>query len=400
MFNWRSISADSSSIESRARQSSFLRTMPIRRMGFLLLAVFCLFAMYGFLIDVMDVQHKTLLAVLIWTVFTGFTAVAFILVLSRAPRYFIAVIAAHWILSRFVIRPFIRRYVNEDLAGWGSASPEHVLHIAALSSMALGMVACVFFLIFIHREGKRAVRMETELSLAHGIQNTLVPTISTTHDRCELYGRTIPSDEVGGDLVDVVFLQDGSAVAYVADVAGHGMAAGILMGMVKTAARTQLFEQPTLAQLFDRLNRVLPSVKEQHMYATCAALHMKKAAPDGTRDVEYAVAAHTAILYVAGKERKVSRLSDQHFPLGLLPYADYSSHSLVTHSGDVLLVSTDGIVETENKNGEDFGMDRLQQTLLAMIDHPLPDVGEAIFEAVRSFGVQADDRTLLLVRFL
>lgn len=387
-------------MESRARRSSFLRTLPIRRMGFLLAAVFCLFAMYGFLIDVMDVQHKTLLAVLIWTVFTGLTAVAFILVLSRAPRYFIAVIAAHWILSVFVIRPFIRRYINDDVVGWGPASPEHVLHIAALSSMALGMIACIFFLIFIHREGKRAVRMETELSLAHGIQNTLVPTISTTHDRCEIYGRTIPSDEVGGDLVDAVYLPDESSVVYVADIAGHGMAAGILMGMVKTAIRTQLFDQPTLAQLFDRLNRVLPSVKEQHMYATCAALHVKKAAPDGTREVEYAVAAHTSIVYVAGKERRVSRLSDQHFPLGLLPYAEYSSHSFVVHPGDVLLVSTDGIVETENKNEEDFGMDRLQQTLIAQIDQPLPQIGVAIFDAVRSFGAQSDDRTLLLVRFL
>jgi len=369
-------------------------------MGFLLMAVFCLFAMYGFLIDILDVQHKTLLAVLIWTVFTGFTAVAFVLVLSRAPRYFILVIAAHWILSRAVIRPFIRRYVNSDVGGWGSASPEHVLQIAALSSMALAMIACVFFLIFIHREGKRAVRMETELSLAHGIQQTLVPTVNVTHDRCEIYGRTIPSDEVGGDLVDVVFLQDESVVAYVADVAGHGMAAGILMGMVKTAVRTQLFDRPTLAQLFDRLNRVLPSVKEQHMYATCAALQMKKAAPDGARDVEYAVAAHTSILFVEGKERKASRLTDQHLPLGLLPYSDYSSHSVVARPGDVLLVSTDGIVETENKQTDDFGMDKLQQTLLANIDLPLPDVGEAIFDAVRSFGAQSDDRTLLLIRFV
>jgi len=189
-------------------------------------------------------------------------------------------------------------------------------------------------------------------------------------------------------------------VAYVADVAGHGMVAGVMMGMVKTAVRTQLFDQPTLAQVFDRLNRVLPAVKEQHMYATCAALHMKKAAPDGARDVEYAVAAHTSILHVAGKERKVSRLTDQHLPLGLLPYSDYSSHSIVVGPGDLLLISTDGIVETENKNSEDFGMDRLQQAFLTRIDLPLPDLGEAIFDAVRSFGAQSDDRTLLLVRFL
>jgi sigma-B regulation protein RsbU (phosphoserine phosphatase) len=86
---------------------------------------------------------------------------------------------------------------------------------------------------FIQNEGTVAIRMQTELAIAQGIQKTLVPTINWCSERLEIYGASIPSAEVGGDLVDVVPLSDGSVFAYVADVCGHGLPAGILMGMIK-----------------------------------------------------------------------------------------------------------------------------------------------------------------------
>ena len=134
---------------------------------------------------------------------------------------------------------------------------------------------------FIQNEGCRAVRIQTELSLAQGIQQTLVPVIDWQSSNLEIYGISLPSAEVGGDLVDVVPLPDGSVFAYVADVSGHGLPAGILMGMIKTAVHTQLFDLPSPTAVFDRLNEVLPAVKEPHMYATCTALRIfeKTAAP-------------------------------------------------------------------------------------------------------------------------
>ena len=79
---------------------------------------------------------------------------------------------------------------------------------------------------------------------------------------------------MGGDLVDAVPFSDGSVFAYVADVSGHGLPAGILMGMIKTAVRSQLVDFPTPTAVFERLNEVLPTVKEPQMYATCTALHI------------------------------------------------------------------------------------------------------------------------------
>ena len=95
--------------------------------------------------------------------------------------------------------------------------------------MALGFR---LFLSFVTTEGLDSVRIQTELSLAHGIQATLVPTISFQSETFEIYGQSMPSTEMGGDLIDVIE-NDGNLLAYVADVSGHGLAAGQLMGMLK-----------------------------------------------------------------------------------------------------------------------------------------------------------------------
>jgi Stage II sporulation protein E (SpoIIE) len=381
------------SANSRPQGKSFLRNIPISRLLFLVLAIFCLVGMFAFLIDLLQLGQEPIVVVLIWTLFTGAMGVLYYILITRAPRLLVLGIATHIVGSRA-----INRWIGHFAAELIHPSINYGLRVAVISSMILSIAACLFFLIFIQREGKRAVQMQTELTLAQGIQHTLVPILDIAGEGYEMYGRTIPSDQVGGDLVDAVALPDGSIVACVADIAGHGLGAGILMGMVKTAIRTQLFDdEPALSSIFDRLNRVLPAVKEPHMYATCAAIHVGQRDSSGTRSVQYALAGHPAILHLSGES--VAHLTDRQFPLGLLPCESYQSHRLTVHPGDMLLISTDGIVETENSAGEDFGFPRTEKFLLSNSGHPLYQIADSLFGAVKSFGPQLDDRTLLLVRF-
>lgn len=393
MGNQISSSPSVPSAKYRPYGNSFLRNIPISRLLFLVLAIFCLVGMFAFLIDLLHLGQEPVLVVLIWTLFTGAMGVLYYILITRSPRALVLGMAAHvlgsWAISRW-IGHFAARLIHPSINSG--------LRVAVISSMVLSIAACLFFLIFIQREGKRAVQMQTELTLAQGIQHTLVPILDIAGDGYEMYGRTIPSEQVGGDLVDAVALPDESVVACVADIAGHGLGAGILMGMVKTAIRTQLFDdEPALSSIFDRLNRVLPAVKEPHMYATCAAIHVGRCDASGARTVQYALAGHPAILHFSGES--VAHLTDHQFPLGLLPAAPYQSHNLTVHPGDMLLISTDGIVETENAAGEDFGFPRTEEFLLLSSGRPLSQIAADLFSAVRSFGPQLDDRTLLLVRF-
>lgn len=213
--------------------SSFLRVLPIKRWALLFLAIFFLFSMFGFLIDMFGLGHKPLMVALAWTLFTGLIAVVYLLVLAKAPRLLIAAIALH-LFGSWLLNLVIHRYA----VGLTHLSIDHAIRLDSIASLLLSLAACICFLLFIQTEGRRALQLQTELSLAHEIQRTLVPCVQVRTDQCETYGISLPSEKVGGDLVDVVTLSDGSTVAYVVDVAGHGLPAGILMGMLKTAIRT------------------------------------------------------------------------------------------------------------------------------------------------------------------
>jgi serine phosphatase RsbU (regulator of sigma subunit) len=381
---------------SQQRQvRAYWRTVPLRRLTNLLLAIFCLFGMVGCFVDLLTLGQKPLVTVLLWTLFTGVLAMAYLLALVRAPRYFFLVLAIH-LGGSWLIATMIRRF--------GDSLPhppmEEGIKIATLACIALSMGAFVFFLQFIQNEGQHAVRIQTELALAQGIQQTLVPTIEWRSRRIEIYGTSRPSTEVGGDLVDVVSLSDGSVFAYVADVSGHGLPAGILMGMIKTAVRTQLFDLPSPTAVFERLNQVLPAVKEPHMYSTCSALRISEQGPGAGCKVEYAIAGHPPILHASATKATVSALADEQLPLGLLPGPPYVGHTTELSAGDVLLVATDGILEAARKDGSEFELSRLESLLAGNLALPLAGLAQTIYAALSPSYIQTDDQSLLLVRVI
>ncbi len=249
-MTWQSIFASKSLRQSLPHHRTYWRTVPLRRLTSLLLAIFCLFGMLGCFVDLLDQGQKPLITVVVWSLFSGVIAVVWILAFFRSRRWLFAVIVGWWLGSRLISG--LMHHYGHNLT---HLTPEHGTRIATIACMTLSFAAYLFFMHFIQNEGSRAVRMQTELALAHGIQQTLVPAIDLRSARTEIYGVSLPSAEVGGDLVDAVRLPDGSVFAYVADVAGHGLPAGILMGMIKTAVHTQLFDLPSPTAVFDRLNR-------------------------------------------------------------------------------------------------------------------------------------------------
>jgi serine phosphatase RsbU (regulator of sigma subunit) len=105
---------------------------------------------------------------------------------------------------------------------------------AGAATLILVIASYSLFVRLLRGEGQESFRLRNELELARGIQKTLVPPVTMRTKTFEIYGRSDPSEKVGGDLVDVVQLEDGSMVAYLADIAGHGLQAGILMGWIST----------------------------------------------------------------------------------------------------------------------------------------------------------------------
>jgi hypothetical protein len=379
---------------------SHYRSVPFKRLWVLLVAVFLLFSVIGFYIDLTSKGEMPYAVVAALAMVNGLNAVLWMIVLSRLSRlYLIALIALQFFntslftfLANWMIRTFDLHPVPSDTG----------IHFAATATMVLVIVSYVFFVNYIRREGQVTFRIQAELALAHGIQKTLVPPVTLRSACFDVYGISYPSEKVGGDLVDALHLSNGDAIAYLADIAGHGLQAGILMGMLKTATRTALLDagdrepRRTLPVLLDRLNTVLPEVKEAHMYATFTGFRL---GADGS--VFYALAASPPLLQWHASGQTLSSTEQAQFPLGLLPVvAGFDGHALQTASGDLLVVATDGILEVCKKSGEEFGIERLKDVIARNAGDPLPSLAGKILAEARGFGPQFDDQTILIVRRL
>ncbi|HEY2040593.1 MAG TPA: PP2C family protein-serine/threonine phosphatase [Edaphobacter sp.] len=378
------------------QRKQYYRDVPFRRLWALYAAVFCLFAITGFFGDLINLGRTPYVVAIVNAVFSGIVALMYLHVGTRLHPHYFALVTVLQIplwggfaaLASFLTTHYFLKPVSTTSG----------IRVASLIMLMLVIVSYSLFIRFLRGEGQEAFRLRNELELAHGIQKTLVPAIAMHKDGFELYGRSKPSEKVGGDLIDAVQLADDTTVAYVADIAGHGLQAGILMGMVKTAARTALLEDGSrcsgevLASLMERLNQVLPGVKEAQMYATLAAFSLN---PDGT--VFYALAGHPPFLHYRNRQ-SMDRISADQYPLGLLPVTGFTAESIRLSPGDLIIVVTDGILEACNKTGDEFGMERLEAVVSENAARELSALADALLNSVGSFGKQVDDQTLLLIR--
>jgi hypothetical protein len=376
----------------RRRSNSWaaLRALPTRSLLRLYLAIFFLFSVYGFYVNLTGPRRLPLLLVLALCVANGAYSVLYPWLLIRHPGPWI------WLVSAF-------NAIWASIVGWLANTghlhlpgPMATLGITASGIWTLLILSYIYFVAFIQNQATAAIRMQNELELAHGIQQTLVPLIHRVGPLYEVYGLTRPSERVGGDLVDLIPSRDGD-IAYVADVAGHGLQAGILMGMLKAAARTALLEPSTASErlplLLDRLDNVLPAVKESHMYAAFAALQLGS----GGR-IRHALAGHPPVLHYCRANGTFCELSLEQFPLGLVPDAKFAAMEINVESGDLLLIATDGILETSNAQDREFGTEGLRGCVESNPEAPLPQLATNILAAVATWGKQQDDQTLLIVR--
>ena len=381
-----------------SRESVF-RAVPLSRFWVLLAAGFILFSGAGYYTDLLANGTRPYALVYLDAVYSGLDACLWIIAASRFPT---------WVLAPIAVLQLFSNRILDTIAGWISAHfvlqavlPVVGIRFAATSMFWASILSYSLFIRYIVREGKRSIRVQNELRLAHNIQKTLVPPIHLRTPRFEIYGISHPSETVGGDLVDALLLPNGDIVAYLADIAGHGLGASILMGRLKTATRTALIDaaegnsERTLPLLLDRLNTILPQVKEPNLYATFSGFRLNT---DGS--VFCAMAASPPLLQWHATTQTISQKQEPQLPIGLLPIANFEGFTLPIAPGDLLIIATDGILECANKQEEEFGVERLGHVLAADPEAPLPRVTDEILAAARAFGPQFDDQTMLLIRCL
>src|SRR5580704_2259122 len=375
---------------------AFWKSLPQKSVIVFLAGVFFTFSTVGIASDLVDMGRQPallyILMVLISGLFTSVYAAAGLVLRKKWWKAFFPIFAVHMLLIILV-----HHWVPSlpPLVAMNAADVAHLQSRLIFDARCMLIAVAVGYSCFVYvfiSEGRRYFRVRAEMELAAEIHRVLVPPIDTQIREFEFYGRSIPSGEVGGDLIDV-FRTNSGWIAYVADVSGHGVAPGVVMAMVKSAARMQISSGEKSSELLGRLNSVLLPIKKPDMFATFAYL-----AWDGER-LEYSLAGHPAILHYHAATNEISEVSCLNMPLGMFE-SDFDSASVECAPHDLFLILTDGLLEVTNPKGEEFSSAGIKPVLLANAAGPLSAIFDAILNAARLHGHAADDQSMLLVRRL
>lgn len=244
-----------------------------------------------------------------------------------------------------------------------------------------------------------AERRKNELEFARQMQLDLLPQAPPNYKGLDIANRSTPATEVGGDYFDYLDLPNGNLGVVFGDVAGHGMTAGLIMAMAKSAVHTQVRIDGRPDQLLPCLGEVLLEMSAPNQYMTMVFAELDL---EG-ESLRYVNAGHHFPLHYRARSGAVEFLDSTGPPLGLLPTPPGEPQSREMHPGDVLAFYSDGLVEAFNENDQDFGIQRLSDIIVARSDQPAATIVEEVYSAVRRFTGDRpwhDDATLVVVRLL
>jgi Stage II sporulation protein E (SpoIIE) len=373
--------------------ASHHRNIPPKSLLIFLAGVFVIFSTIGFAGDITEMGRSPMYRLVLGVLFSGFFPVCYayagFTLRRQSWKAIVPIFVVHFASMNVLANFFQLEPAPTDAASLASLHARLSLDaVAIMISVAVGYTCFLYVSI---TEFRRYFRVHAEIELATEIHHVLVPAIDTRIGSFEFHGRSSPSGEVGGDLIDLAGTED-HWVAYVADVSGHGVAPGVVMGMVKSAGRMLLTSGEGADHLMPRLNEVLYPLKKPDMFVTFCFLSKNE------HGLLVGLAGHPAILHFSAKTKTVRRLESPNLPLGIFPEGDFTSSEVLPEPGDVFALYTDGLLETANAAGEEFGLKRLEAELEKHNQQPLDKICSSIQASVASHGGQADDQSLLLIR--
>ena len=362
--------------------------VPRRSQAIAIVGIFSLFASIGLIVMLMSPRRQTIASALVTVAIYGGFAVGYA-VMSITHKFWLIPI---WALTQGAVITLSANIFRLGIIGDRKELERQLvtLGVCAILAIVVGYIAVINF---VRLEGKRYFRVQTEMELAREIHRSLVPTFERKLAGYEIFGTSIPSGEVGGDLVDIA-KGSNEWMVYITDISGHGVASGVLMAMLKTSIRSGLGANGSLSGLLEGVNRTLYPLKMPNMFATAAVLELRP----GSKSVTYSLAGHPALMRYCSQQRAIVEYASQNLPLGILPEQQFATDRLDCDPGDVLLLLTDGFSEVFDVNAAELGMEPIKSALLKVADQPLSEIFEHLRNVSLSFGKQDDDQTVLLVR--
>ena len=220
--------------------------------------------------------------------------------------------------------------------------------------------------------------------------------MTSPNSQLDIFARMIPAREVGGDLYDIVKLDENRVIITIGDVCGKGVPASLFMAITQTVMRLVVRSSQDLGTEVASANNLLIANNRETMFTTlfCGVFDVSA----GT--LTYCNCGHNPPLVLRRGASTFEPLRPCGPPLGIMDDISYKPRSITLAPGDMLLLYTDGVTEAENAQSAQFGEERLEQAILDVRDQPARRVVEHVIERVTEFAdgaPQSDDITCVAV---
>ena len=254
----------------------------------------------------------------------------------------------------------------------------------------------------IYSEANEKKRLDHDLEIARDIQRILLPAEAPAVNGFEISGINIPARQVSGDYFDYIKVDDERLGVAIADVSGKGVPASLIMAICRSVLRSQATQNPSPADVLQKVNRQLyPDIKED-MFISMAYLVLDHA-HNGA--VTLARAGHDAPLLYQHGSQSVTPLKPPGMVLGI-----DSGNVFDRLTGDVavplerddcLVLYTDGVTEAIDTEGNEFGLERMMESVRASATNGAAAIITRLIDDLRNFvgaNPQNDDITLIAIR--
>ena len=240
-------------------------------------------------------------------------------------------------------------------------------------------------------------RMDQELHIASEIQLSMVPKVfppfPERHD-LDMAATIVPAKEVGGDLYDF-FIRAEKLFFCIGDVSGKGVPASLVMAVTRTSFRNVAAREDNPGEIVTSMNDSLSAMNENNMFVTffCGVLDLT----DG--HLRYCNAGHNPPMTLTDAIQPLT--VQPNLPLGIVPGMKYIEQETIFQYDDALFLYTDGLTEAENNQQEQFGEDRMVESLHTResADNHLESIKQKVAGFVGS-APQSDDLTMLFIHYL
>lgn len=251
----------------------------------------------------------------------------------------------------------------------------------------------ILFVLFLELKDKLLAKHELEAG--RKVQQARMPEQNPEFPGWTLWLYTKPANEVGGDLVDYLRVNDSKAALTMGDIAGKGLQAALLTSKLQSTVRALASDDLSLPDLGKKINKIFHRDSLPNLFASMLFIEINS----DSDKIEFINAGHFPPLIV--KNKNIKELERGTAALGIIPDINFKTQTIQLKEDEIFVAYSDGVFEARNDNGEFFGIEKFYELIRNYSNQSPPDMGKSIINQIEQFignSTAIDDISMIIMK--